>query len=323
MQEFGFECRLCAHLEATDDAIVARQLGAGVRRPGRRVVDIVQVEPGPAFDDRAALTAETIPREALAADVGTGRYRYWKDAFRGLELPFERCRTAMERAVEIGFFEARRRRGRTHVRQTARYPTDWFDRILAVENKPDLGRPGALGRQLRTDVCLGLCDAVVLATASHVTGAHLNRLPAAVGVWRFDPETDELTVVREPQPLAVREAGIEIVDERIGRTEIRVVSGAEKATRRRILAERAYGKGWRTYEFPACGHMTPSTEAALPSCAFYDRVVDPTADCGEACPGYEPADSPTVDTRAVRDRRSPWVRDPPGRVHDQSRLDRY
>ena len=323
VDEFGFECRLCAHLERPDGPVVARQLGAGVRRPGRRVVDVIQVEPGPEFDARAALTAATIPREALAAAVGTGRFRYWKDAFRGLELPFERCREAMERAVEIGFFEARRRRGRTHIRQTDRYPSDWYDRIVAIENKPDLDRPGALASQLRTDVRLGLCDAVVLATASHVTGARLNRLPDAVGVWRFDPERGTVDVIREPSQLPVPDAGIEIVEEHPGRTEFRVVSGAEKSTRRRILAERAYGKGWRTFDLPSCARMDTSTDDGLPTCSYYDRVVDPGTECGEACPGYEPADPPAVDLAAVRARRTPWVRDPPGRAREQSRLDRY
>jgi hypothetical protein len=322
--EYTFELALCAHLEAERAGIVARQLGGGVRRPGNRVLDVVQVAPGPDFDDRAALTDAAIPPAAIESDVGPGRARHWRSAF---DCHPERARRAVERAVEVGFFERERRGGRTLVRQAARYPDDWAGRVLAVENKPDLGRPGDLQRQVRTDLALGLVDAVVVATGSHVTGAHRNRLPDAVGIWRVHrddgadgPAGVDVEVIREPASLHDG-GGVEILETSPGRTDVALPDAEELARARRRLVERAYGKGWRTYGLPGCTEMAPG-EAALPYCAWKGRVVDP-ADCGPSCPGYEAADPPDVDPAAARDRRSDWRRDPPGAASRQAGLDRF
>ncbi|RZV11466.1 hypothetical protein BDK88_0345 [Natrinema hispanicum] len=255
MSEFAFELELCAHLESRREGIVARQLGAGVAAPGGRILDVVCVAPGPAFDERVAITSESIPDAAIESAVGTGRARYWKDAF---DCHPDRARRAVDRALEVGFFErdhtASAAANREYVRQTARYP-DWYGRLVGIENKPDLGRPGDLEAQLRTDVSLAVVDAVVLATESYVTRAHLNRLPEEVGVWRVHrDDTDrslEIEEIREPASLPVDQPGIEPLAFRPGRTDIEIVSPQAKQRARRRLVERAYGKGWRTYEFPA------------------------------------------------------------------------
>jgi hypothetical protein len=314
VREFAFEVALCAELEC-EDRLVSRQLGAGVH--GRRVLDVVAVSPGPGFAERAAITAETIPPAAIEADVGPGRSRFWREAFEG---DGEHVEAAMERAVEVGFLERERHNGRTDVRQTTRYP-EWFDDVLAIENKPDLGRPGALERQLRTDVSLALVDRVVLATASHVTGAHHNRIPDAVGIWQFDPDTGERTVLREPERLPVAEPGVELVDERPGRADVRVVEPAEKARARRRLAERAYGKGWRTYEYPACEQCTPDADG-LPYCAWKGRPIRASEECGVDCDGHA-AGSPTIATDALRAARSAWEPEPEGRAREQVGLDQF
>lgn len=323
MREFGFELRLCARLEA-EGRLVARQLGAGVHRPGTRVVDVLVVEPGPGFARRRELTAAEVPHLAIEADVGVGRARSRRAAVADLDVHPEAAREALRRAVEVGFYERVRTGGRERYRQVARYPDDWFDRLVAVENKPDLGRPGDLEAQLRTDVSLGLVDAVVLATESYVTRAHLNRLPDAVGVWRF--HGDELEVVREPAPLPVGEPGVEIVERLAGRTDVQVVGPDAKARRRRQLAERAYGKGWRTYAMPGCGRAQATSVdgvGGLPHCAHHGRLVDPGSECGPACPGHDPAAPPPVDLGDERDRTSPWVADPPGHTRVQTALDRF
>ncbi len=327
MREFGFELALCAHLETETDGIVSRQLGAGVADPGGRVIDALLVESGPEFDERVAITPERIPDAAIESSVGPGRARHWKDVVSGHP---DRAWRAVERAVEVGFFERERRNGRTYVRQTVRYP-DWYGRLIGIENKPDLGRPGDLETQLRTDVSLGLLDEIVLATASYVTGAHLNRIPDEVGVWRFDPETGERVVIREPTSLDPEGFGIEPLDRQPGRTEIAVVSPEEKERRRRRMAERAYAKGWRTFAFPGCAECSvrevgsePSTKstASLPDCAWKGRVIDP-AGCGPSCPGYDPAELPDVDLDAERAERTPWEPNPEGRRRRQAGLDRF
>lgn len=334
MREFAFELSLCAHLER-EGHIVSRQLGGAVDSPGGRILDTVRVEPGPAFETRAAITPERIPGPAIEADVGVGRARYWKDAF---DIHPDRARAVVDRAIEIGFFERERRGGREYVRQTARYP-DWVGGITAIENKPDLGEPGDLERQLRIDASLGLVDRVVLATESYVTRAHLNRIPEAVGVWRFDvgesealasqPEAvdsgdgDSIEVVREPTPLDSAGWGVELEERHPLQTDVAFVSPEEKARKRRRLAERAYGKGWRV-DPPACENAKIETVAgaSVPYCAHYDRIVNP-AGCGPDCPAHEPTEPPATDFETERDRQTPWVADPEGRSRRQAALDRF
>ncbi|MXV61321.1 hypothetical protein GS429_04425 [Natronorubrum sp. JWXQ-INN-674] len=358
MSEFAFELELCAHLETRRDGVLARQLGASVADPGGRILDVLCVEPGPEFDDRVRLTSESIPDAAIESAVGTGRARYWKTAF---DCHPDRARSATERACEIGFFEREHRKGRDYVRQVARYP-DWYGRIVGIENKPDLGRPGDLEAQLRTDVSLALVDEVILATESYVTRAHLNRIPEEVGVWRVHREDGaplEIEIVREPTSLPVDEPGIEPLEAHPGRTEIAVVDPDAKARQRRRIAERTYGKGWRTYEFPDCGACDPddSSGATLPYCEWKGRIVDAGSECGASCGGYDPvsdadtdtdadsvpdsdsdtdpelhsgsalesdADSATaIDLEAERDRRTPWKADPDGKRRQQSGLDQF
>ncbi|MBX0295813.1 DUF5787 family protein [Haloarcula nitratireducens] len=315
MREFGFELALCAALER-EGHLVSRQLGGGVR--GRRVLDTVLVHPSDEFERRAAITPERIPAAAIEADVGPGRARYWKDAF---DSHAEWTEEAVELAVERGFFERERRGGRTYVRQTARYP-DWVAGVTAIENKPDLDRPGDLRTQLRTDVSLALVDRVVLATADYVTRAHLNRIPEEVGVWRFDPETGDREVVREATDLPVDEAGVELVERKPLRADVRVVSAAEKARARRRLAERAYGKGWRSFDYPPCANCSPDADG-LPHCTWKGRPVRASEECGPDCEGHAEADAPTVDGEALRAERTPWDPDPDGRRRRQSGLDRF
>jgi len=145
--EFGFELALCAWLERHTDWLPARQLGAAVADPGGRVMDVVGVVPGPEFDDRAAITEDAVPPRAVESDVGVGRAVDPREAF---DCGSDARDRAVERAVEAGFFERERRDGRSVVRQTARYPAEWFDRLVGVENKPDLDAPGDLERQLHT-----------------------------------------------------------------------------------------------------------------------------------------------------------------------------
>ncbi|WP_336360237.1 DUF5787 family protein [Haladaptatus sp. ZSTT2] len=320
MSEFAFEVALCALLERERDEIIARQLGASVH--GRRIMDIVCVEPGPEFAKRAAITPHEIPDAAIESRAGVGQARYYRNCF---DMHPDRARSVTERAIEIGFFERVRQGSRLYVRQTARYPENWFDKLVGIENKPDLAVPGDLELQLRKDVSLGVFDEVILATESYVTGAHLNRIPDEVGVWRFRPETGGLEVVQEPTALDPAAPGVDIVDAYAGRTDMRVATAGEKARLRRRMAERAYGKGWRSFDLPPCVHGVAKTVAGadgIPYCEWKEAVVNPAEECGPACPGYEPADPPEIDIEAVRDRRTPWVANPKG-PRTQSGLDRF
>ena len=333
VSEFDFEMRLCARLESAgvpvdaafggSEPVVARQIGGGVHAPGARVIDTVLIEPGPRFEQRAAITPKSIPDAAIEADIPSGRAVPRRDAFADLNISPERQRAVVERADEIGFLEREREDGREYVRQVAPYP-EWYGDLLAVENKPDLANPGDLDRQLRFDVALGLFDRAVLATKTHVTRGHLNRLPDAVGVWRLHEGT--LDVVREAAPLTPEAPGTEVVAERPGRTRIEPVTPTQKARRRRRTAERAYGKGFRPGAFPGCARIEVARRhgaGGLPHCGFYDRFVDPGGECGPDCPGHAPAEAPTVDSEAARAENSPWVADPEGQARTQSGLDQF
>jgi hypothetical protein len=327
VRESAFEIRLCAHLEtgaATpgDGAgVLARQVGASVG-PGRRIVDVLHVEPGPGFDDRAAITPAAIPPAAVESDVSTAE---WRPVTAVLPGPPERARGIAEAAADAGFFEYARRDGRDVVRRAADYPADWFGGLLGVENKPDLGDPGDLDLQLRKDVSLAALDRVVLATESYVTRAHLNRLPDPVGVWRVDVDDPEpVEVVREPEPLPTGERGVQVVERHPGRTDIEPVTAAAKRRERRRMAERAYGKGWRP-AFPDCAQVERGDAAGttVPYCPWKGRVVDPGTDCGPDCAGHDLEEPPAVDREAARDRRTAWVADPEGRARRQAGLDRF
>jgi hypothetical protein len=87
---------MCAAVEADSDGLVARQLGSHTR-----IVDAVEVLPGPEFSARIDITAEAIPDLAIESDVGVGRARYWKDA---IDAAPDRAESAVDRAVEVGFF---------------------------------------------------------------------------------------------------------------------------------------------------------------------------------------------------------------------------
>ncbi|WP_123623901.1 DUF5787 family protein [Halorubrum sp. CSM-61] len=316
--EFRFELALCAALESPD-RVVARQLGAGIENPGGRIVDVCVLTPGPGFERRAAIAPDRIPDPAIEAAVGPGEAVPLKKAF---DLPPDRAEEVAERAAEIGYLERERRDGRPVVRATARYPDDWVGSLTAIENKPDLGTPGDLTAQLRYDAALGLFDEVVLATASYVTRAHLNRIPDAVGVWRFDPDAGEREVVREPTPLDPAAPGVEIREERGLRTDVALVDPAAKARKRRRIAERAYGKGWRP-DPPACARAT-TTADGRPYCERFDRVVDPGRDCGATCDAREPADPPETDGIRLRGERTAWIADPAGEgPRRQSGLSRF
>lgn len=335
VSEFAFELQLCAHLERSYP-LVSRQLGAGVHSPGGRVIDVLCVTRGPDFEARTRLTPDAIPAGVVEADIGVGEWTRVGTAFDG---PPERAHRLAEAGAEAGFLERARRGGQTVVRQAARYPGDWFGRLVGVENKPDLGAPGALESQLRTDVSLGVLDEVWLATESYVTRAHLNRIPDEVGVWRVnfdgdepgsetDPESDAgpVEVVREATPLDSDGPGIELLASHPGHVDVAVATGDEIRRQRRRMAERAYGKGWRTYAMPSCVNAEAGSRcgaSGLPYCAFKDRLVDAAGECGADCLGYEHAPAPDVDHDGERARRSAWNPDPERVARTQAGLDRF
>ncbi|AWB28144.1 DUF5787 family protein [Halococcoides cellulosivorans] len=323
MREAAFELAVCAHVEERD-RVLARQIGTGVDT--RRIADVIVLDPGPDFETRASITDRAIPPVVIEAFAASD-----PRPAAAVDAHPEHAQRAIEHALDAGALVAERDGRRTTYRLARPYPDDWVDSIVAIENKPDLDRPGDLRAQVRHDVSLGVVDRVVLVTASHVTGAHEHRVPDPVGIWQFDPASGERRVVREALSLDPDDWGLEVLDRDPGAWTIETVDQSAKRRRRIAIAERAYGAGWRPSrsDWPACARCSAVSvgTATLPDCAWADRIVDPRAECGPDCPGFEAAADPDVapstpDPDRERDNSSAWVRDPPG-PYRQVGLDQF
>lgn len=297
--EFTFELLVCRWAElawppdgsdAAEDSvvIVSRQLGTQRRR-----WDTIVLECDPeglaarqAFGDRT-IDGELLPivRHAPA------EWAYYRDALPDPGYDWRYVREAIHRAAARGLIEKRKNGRRIEIRRKRPYP-DWVRRIVAVENKPDLdaSAAAALTDQLTHDVEAALADEVWLATTrtgDRVEPALLAEFPVEVGVLTFDFDADDGAAV-SPEDATVDwlpsslEAG----------TASEVFDATEKAQRRRRLAERAYGKGWRAFTDtmrPDCRHfeLRRAERGLVPYCAAKGRCQT-EAECGSRCGSFEP-----------------------------------
>jgi hypothetical protein len=160
------------------------------------------------------------------------------------------------------------------------------NRVVAVENKPDLTASAArdLADQLRTDVDHRLADEVWVATSAtgeRVEPVLLEDLPVEAGVLVFDFEADDPSrVAWRPRSLRGRAAD----------------AAADPGTRDRRLgiAERAYGRGWRSFEEtmrPDCRHFQlrrdETGRTLVPWCVAHGREQE-SAECAAGCGSFEP-----------------------------------
>jgi hypothetical protein len=154
-------------------------------------------------------------------------------------------------------------------------------RIVAIENKPDLDAAAAraLSDQLEYDVSSGLADEVWVATAATgatVEPALLEDMPVDVGIlaMAFDGRETSASVLWHPADLA---------------TDSRPSAIRE---RRLVLAERAYGRGWRSYVDtmrPDCRHfeLRRAGRALVPWCGAFE-THQRAARCAGSCEAFEP-----------------------------------
>ena len=293
--EFTFELLVCRWAElgwppdepaAASDApvIVSRQLGTQQRR-----WDTIVIECDPEglaarreFGDRT-IDSDLLPVVRHApADWG-----YYRDALPDPGYPWRYVREAIHRAAARGLVEKRKNGNRIEIRRKRPYP-EWVSRIIAIENKPDLdaSAAAALSGQLEHDVETALADEVWLATGrtgDRVEPALLRQFPVEAGVLTFDfsagTHANAATVDWLPSTL---DSG----------TDSERFDPAEKARRRQLIAERAYGKGWRSF-----------TETTRPDCRWFDlartgRGMVPVcgakgrcqseAECSSRCGSFEP-----------------------------------
>ncbi len=209
--EFAFELRTCRWAErewppdgdsdADTTHIVARQLGTKRRRWDTIVLEC---DPG-ALAQRANFGPKRLESDHLhIVRNAPAEWTYYRDALPHPGYPWRYVREAIHEADDRGILEARKQGNRIEIRRKWPYP-DWCERIVAIENKPDLDASAAraLGSQLEYDVAVALADEVWVATrqtGERVEPVLLEDLPVEAGVLALDPDTLEADVLVPPQP---------------------------------------------------------------------------------------------------------------------------
>jgi hypothetical protein len=287
--EFGYELLVCRYAELSwhpsdgaRPAIVSRQLGTQARR-----WDTVVIEVDPtAFAARRAFGERTIDSDLLhVVRHAPADWGWYRDALPHPGYPWRYVRQAVHRAAGRDLIEKRRRNNRIQLRRKRPYP-DWVERIVAIENKPDLDRSAAaaLADQLDHDVETALADEAWLATETtgeRVEPALLRAMPVEAGILATDfsagVDGDAADVAWHPSDLSPAGRGSR---------------DAETETRRLEIAERAYGKGWRSFHEtmrPDCRHfeLHHDGRAVVPYCAA--KMKRPTArECFGSCSSFAP-----------------------------------
>ncbi len=278
--EFVFELLVCRWAERSWPAgdavaVVGRQVGTADRR-----WDTVIVEADPeGLAARARFGADELDADLLrVVRHAPAAWAWYRDAVPDPGFPWRYVREAIDRAAARGVVERRKRGNRVEIRRIAPYP-DWVERVVAVENKPDLDRSAArrLGDQLGHDVERALADEAWLATAAtgeRVEPALLRDLPVEAGVL-----------------------AVSVGDDGRASAETEWHAGAlgpasTDRERRLVLAERVYGRGFRDHvetTRPDCRHyeLRRRGDALVPYCAAKERHQT-QAECAGSCEAFEP-----------------------------------
>ncbi|MFB6154281.1 MAG: DUF5787 family protein [Haloferacaceae archaeon] len=282
--EFGFELLVCRWAErhwppdgtGREDTVpvVARQLGTRERRWDTVVVEADRE----GLRSRAAFGEGELDSDLLhVVRHAPAEWAWYRDALPHPGYPWRYVRAAVHRAAARGVVEKRRRGNRIEIRRIAPYP-DWVERIVAIENKPDLDASAAraLTDQLGHDVSSGLADEVWVATSATGTGVEpilLEDLPVEAGILTLDvgDAAASAEVAWHPSSLT---------------------PSPSRADTRRELSERAYGRGWRSYVDtmrPDCRHFEGrrAGDAVVPWCAAKGRHQS-HAECAGSCESFEP-----------------------------------
>lgn len=306
--EFAFELRVCAWAEdtwrAVSDAaswIVARQLGTRSRR-----WDTVIIECDPAgLAARAEFGEAALDSNLLhVVQHAPADWTYYRDCLPQPDYPWRYVREAIHEAADQGVVNTRKTGNRIEIKRIAPYP-DWVNRIVAIENKPDLDASAArdLANQVRKDVALSLADEVWVATQGDALFA---KMPVEVGILRFGNggqdvgDSTRVSVEWRPRALDSTRTGTRVVDHPAGgqydqsAAEFEYVESDWKTKKRQVIAERAYARGWRSYAStmrPDCRYFDLQRDDAfelfVPYCQAKGREVH-AAECAWACGDFSP-----------------------------------
>jgi hypothetical protein len=310
--EFHFELRVCRWAEQSwhptegeRPVIVARQFGTRRRRWDTIVIEVDPEGLGQrrqfgnrAFDSDLLHVLRHAPAE----------FTYYRDALAHPGYPWRYVRESIHEAADRDVLETRREGNRIQIRRVRPYP-EWVERVIAIENKPDLDASAArvLRPQIEHDIALSLADEVWIATRStgdRVEPALLEDVPVEAGVLILSPGTEageadsRAEVAWRPRTLAADEPGTRILERPEGgpadasAARFEYVDAEEKAMRRLAIAERAFERGWRSYH----DHMRTdcrsfelrrSDDAVVPWCTAKDCHQTATA-CSGACSDFAP-----------------------------------
>jgi hypothetical protein len=309
--EFEFELQVCQWAErnwppareANGETVVARQLGTKYRR-----WDTIVVECDPdGLRARADFGERALDSDLLHVVRHAPReWAWYRDALPEPDYPWRYVREAVHRAADRGVVESRSGNGgRIELRRKWPYP-DWVERVVAVENKPDLDASAAraLRPQIERDVALGLADEVWIATTatgSRVEPALLEDVPVEAGILTVDPREGPdaaADVAWHPRTLAVDDPGTRILERPAGGDHDESAARFEyadpdwKAEKRLEIGERAYERGWRAYVDSMrsdCRHFRVGDRDGfrLPRCAAKGHTQT-AAECHGRCPDFEP-----------------------------------
>ena len=313
--EFVFELGVCGWternwppegaLDANTAVVVARQLGTRHRRWDTVILEADRQK----LARRARFGARALDSDLLhVIRNAPAEWAWYRDCLPEPDYPWRYVREAVHRAADREIVETRRRGNRIELRRKWRYP-NWVERIVAIENKPDLDASAAraLTDQIQRDVALSLCDAVWVATArtgESVEPVLLSNFPVEAGVLVFDSAVtgkggaDAATVAWQPCTLAADAPGTRILERPGGGNHDQSAARFEYASpewkreKRLEIAERAYERGWRSYidtMRPDCRRfeLVERGRDCLPWCAAKGRHQS-AAECAGSCPEFEP-----------------------------------
>ena len=309
--EFSFELQVCQWAEhhwppggeRQRPVVVARQLGTKHRR-----WDTLVIECDPeGLCERANFGGRRLDSDLLCVvEHAPPDWEWYRDALPDPGYPWRYVREAVHRAADRGLVDRRRgANGRIELRRQWAYP-GWVDRLVAIENKPDLDASAArdLAGQLQRDVALGLADEVWVATRATggtVEPVLLEDVPVEAGILTVEPGArgdSAASVAWRPRTLDADGPGTRILERPAGgeydssACRFEYADPDWKREKRLEIAERAYERGWRSYVSsmrPDCRHfrLDPRPPVARPFCGAYGTHQTP-GECSQSCPEFEP-----------------------------------
>ena len=304
--EFVFELHVCRWAEvawepARDDDIVlvARQLGTRKRR-----WDTIIFECDPdGFTQRAKFGRAHLNSDLLhVIRHAPSDWMWYRDALPEPTYPWRYVREAVHTAADRDIVEIRKRNNRIELRRRFVYP-DWVNRIIAIENKPDLDASAAtsLSTQLEFDIAMGVADEVWLATESsdaRIPPSLLEAMPVEAGIITIEPAALTGSILWHPRRLKPEEPGTRILERPSGAghdnsaARFEYITPPEKSSIRRQIAERAWERGWRSAiksMRPDCRHFNLATDTFThePICRAKSKLPS-AAECSGRCAFFEP-----------------------------------